>query len=111
MWKEKTEDGSGCDIIDRTTLISRVDDLVKPVVSAVPAADSYTDTYTYLRRLVEQVQGRLHVLEDRNNAPLLTRAVNCPNCGGTTEMDVNNHILRCKYCRSVIFVGTQHTNG
>lgn len=111
MGKEKTEDGCSCDMIDRTALISLVDDRVKPVVSVLPVVDSYTDTYTYLRRLVEQVQGRLHVLEDRNNDPLLTRAVNCPNCGGTTEMDVNNHILRCKYCRSVIFVGTQHTNG
>lgn len=103
MWNEE-------DYIDRTVAMDLVDDLAKPVLSAVPAADSRTATED-LRELLEQIRGKIYALEDQINTPLLTRSVNCPNCGGTTEMDVNNHILRCKYCRSVIFVGTQHTNG
>lgn len=35
----------------------------------------------------------------------------CNNCGGTVEMDIDNHIFRCPYCGSVYAVGIQQING
>ena len=38
-----------------------------------------------------------------------TISLNCPNCGAPTSIALNNHILKCKYCRSAYFVGTELT--
>jgi len=35
----------------------------------------------------------------------------CNNCGGTIEMDVDQHIFRCPYCGSVYAIGTRQVNG
>ena len=38
-----------------------------------------------------------------------TISLNCPNCGAPTSIALNDHILKCKYCRSAYFVGTELT--
>lgn len=38
------------------------------------------------------------------------QVTNCPHCGGTAEIDIKNHILKCQYCKSVLFVNTNHIN-
>lgn len=35
----------------------------------------------------------------------------CNNCGGTIEMDADNHIFVCPYCGSVYAIGTRQVNG
>lgn len=35
----------------------------------------------------------------------------CNNCGGTIEMDIDNHIFRCPYCGSAYAIGTNQING
>lgn len=30
----------------------------------------------------------------------------CNNCGAVLKMDLNNHIFKCPYCRSVYAIGT-----
>lgn len=34
----------------------------------------------------------------------------CPSCGGDFEMEAGNMILRCKWCKRAVFVGTKHIN-
>lgn len=34
----------------------------------------------------------------------------CNNCGGTIELDINNHIFKCPYCNSVYAIGTKQIN-
>ena len=36
-----------------------------------------------------------------------TISLNCPNCGAPTSIAINEHILKCQYCRSAYFVGTE----
>ena len=34
----------------------------------------------------------------------------CHSCGGTVEMDADNHLFRCPYCGSVYAIGTAMLN-
>ena len=36
-------------------------------------------------------------------------SLNCPNCGAPTSLALTDHILKCQYCRSAYFVGTELT--
>lgn len=38
-----------------------------------------------------------------------TISLNCPNCGAPTSLALTDHILKCQYCRSAYFVGTELT--
>lgn len=35
--------------------------------------------------------------------------LNCPSCGAPTSLALTDHILKCQYCRSAYFVGTELT--
>lgn len=38
-----------------------------------------------------------------------TISLNCPSCGAPTSLALTDHILKCQYCRSAYFVGTELT--
>ena len=33
--------------------------------------------------------------------------LNCPSCGAPTSLALTDHILKCQYCKSAYFVGTE----
>lgn len=35
--------------------------------------------------------------------------LNCPSCGAPTSLALTDHILKCQYCKSAYFVGTELT--
>ena len=38
-----------------------------------------------------------------------TISLNCPSCGAPTSLALTDHILKCHYCKSAYFVGTELT--
>ena len=38
-----------------------------------------------------------------------TISLNCPNCGAPTAIALNDHILKCQYCKSAFIIGTELT--
>lgn len=41
----------------------------------------------------------------------LYKVENCPNCGGSMKLYAEEHILKCRYCKSVVFIGVKNING
>lgn len=59
-----------------------------------------------LRNIVD----RISALE-RIRPSQLYKVENCPNCGGSMKLYAEDHILKCRYCKSVVFVGIKNING
>ena len=62
--------------------------------------------YDKLRDIVE----RISALEKIQPSQLY-KVENCPNCGGSMKLYADDHILKCQYCKSVVFVGIKNING
>lgn len=65
-----------------------------------------TISYNALRDIVD----RISALEKIQPSQLY-KVENCPNCGGSMKLYANDHILKCQYCKSVVFVGIKNVNG
>ena len=62
--------------------------------------------YDNLRDIVE----RISALEKIQPSQLY-KVENCPNCGGSMKLYAEDHILKCRYCKSVVFIGVKNVNG
>lgn len=56
------------------------------------------------------IADRVSALEKIQPSQLI-KVENCPNCGGEMKMYTEDHILKCRYCKSVVFVGIKNING
>lgn len=70
------------------------------------ALDTKTDSIN-LKVTIEELVKRINQLQKE---PPLLKNTKCPNCGGVTELQVENHILKCPYCKSVILIGVKQIN-
>ena len=68
------------------------------------AVDSLDGTDT-----IRNIVARLSALERIRSGPLY-KIESCPNCGGSMQLHAEDHILKCRYCRSVVFVGIKNIN-
>lgn len=59
---------------------------------------------------IRDIVDRLTALE-RIRPSQLYKVENCPNCGGSMKLYAEDHILKCQYCKSVVFVGIKNING
>lgn len=59
---------------------------------------------------VRDLINRISALE-RIQPSQLYKVENCPNCGGSMKLYADDHILKCQYCKSVVFVGIKNING
>ena len=59
---------------------------------------------------VQNLINRISALE-RIQPSQIYKVENCPNCGGTMKLYADDHILKCQYCKSVVFVGIKNING
>ena len=75
-----------------------------------PSVDSYITTisnniqYQIEDNLLEQIVRKL------SNRMHPTFQYKCNSCGGTVELDIDNHIFRCPYCGTVYAIGTNQIN-
>ena len=62
-------------------------------------------------QMAVQIVKRILTIDDLEElAAIPTFEHKCNNCGGTVEMDIDNHIFRCPYCGSVYAVGVKMIN-
>ena len=59
---------------------------------------------------IQDLINRISTLE-RIQPSQLYKVENCPNCGGSMKLYADDHILKCQYCKSVVFVGIKNING
>ena len=59
---------------------------------------------------LRDIVDRISALE-RIQPSQLYKVENCPNCGGSMKLYAEEHILKCRYCKSVCFVGIKNING
>lgn len=59
---------------------------------------------------LRDIVDRISALE-RIRPSQIYKVENCPNCGGSMKLYAEDHILKCRYCKSVVFVGIKNING
>ena len=59
---------------------------------------------------LRDIVDRVSALEKIRSSQLI-KVENCPNCGGSMKLYAEDHILKCCYCKSVVFVGVKNVNG
>ena len=64
----------------------------------------------YKAHSLQDIVDRISALE-RIQPSQLYKVENCPNCGGSMKLYAEEHILKCRYCKSVCFVGIKNING
>ena len=52
-----------------------------------------------LREMIEKLKGKPYYIK-----------IQCHNCGATLVIDSSDHIIKCKYCNTAYFSGTQLVN-
>lgn len=78
----------------------------KAHANITPIHAATSSDYDPLRDIV----ARLSALE-RIQPSQIYKVENCPNCGGSMQLCAEDHILKCRYCKSVCFVGIKNING
>lgn len=59
---------------------------------------------------LRDIVDRISALEKIQPSQLI-KVENCPNCGGEMKLYAEDHILKCRYCKSVVFIGVKNVNG
>lgn len=57
------------------------------------------DEIAELREMIERLKGKPYYMK-----------IQCHNCGAPLVIESNNHLIKCKYCRTAYFSGTQLVN-
>ena len=57
------------------------------------------DEIAELREMIERLKGKPYYIK-----------IQCHNCGATLVIDSSDHIIKCKYCNTAYFSGTQLVN-
>lgn len=68
------------------------------------------DAKTYSNDIKDTIEELVKRINQLQKEPPLLKNTKCPNCGGVTELQVENHILKCPYCKSVILIGVKQIN-
>ena len=94
------------DLIDRQTLkniLANNNNIISSVsiggtTSAIYDADAHTEIKE-LRDIIEKLTAKPYFLK-----------IQCHNCGAPLVINSNNHLVKCKYCHTAYFNGTQLVN-
>ena len=65
-------------------------------IGAIPAS---IDDLEELKKKVNKLMGKPYYLK-----------ISCHNCGAPLTIDSTNHLVKCKYCKTAYFSGTQLVN-
>ena len=57
------------------------------------------DEIAELREMIERLKGKPYYMK-----------IQCHNCGAPLTIDSSNHLVKCKYCHTAYFSGTQLVN-
>ena len=57
------------------------------------------DEIAELREMIERLKGRPYYMK-----------IQCHNCGAPLTIDSSNHLVKCRYCHTAYFSGTQLVN-
>lgn len=88
------------------------------VIEEVPSVNDFTDAEQRILEGAEYTIGFDQSVKEKlfeefvqsiSKVPVLEHK--CNNCGGTIEMDAEQHIFKCPYCGSVYAIGTKQVNG
>lgn len=57
------------------------------------------DEIAELREMIERLKGKPYYMK-----------IQCHNCGASLVIDSSDHLIKCKYCKTAYFSGTQLVN-
>lgn len=57
------------------------------------------DEIAELREMIERLKGKPYYMK-----------IQCHNCGAPLVIDSSDHLIKCKYCKTAYFSGTQLVN-
>lgn len=60
---------------------------------------SYHDEIAELREMIERLKGKPYYMK-----------IQCHNCGAPLVIESSNHLIKCRYCNTAYFSGTQLVN-
>ena len=70
--------------------------LLTPYISSLDTAYNEIEE---LREMIERLKGKPYYMK-----------IQCHNCGAPLVIDSSNHLIKCKYCHTAYFSGTQLVN-
>lgn len=82
--------------------------ITKPPMSPIPATvTGWTIDGAVAGISEDDLLAALKKLQKKMTPKMIN--LNCPSCGAPTSLALTDHILKCQYCRSAYFVGTELT--
>ena len=57
--------------------------------------------------IVKELRKEINELKDNSNKFI---KMTCYNCGGSISQKIDNHLVKCPYCKTAYFVGTNLVN-
>lgn len=91
--------------VDTTVLNERpinriqVGNTVYPITSYNQSITASISDLEELKKKVDELMGKPYYMK-----------INCHNCGAPLTIDSSNHLIKCKYCKTAYFSGTQLVN-
>ena len=89
------------DAFDRTTATTPTKaDVANLLSGSYKVGNSAThDEIAELREMIERLKGKPYYMK-----------IQCHNCGAPLVIDSSDHLIKCKYCQTAYFSGTQLVN-
>jgi len=95
------------DLIDKQTLMNTLANN-NNIISAVTIGGATTSTIYDIDAHTEIKELR-DIIEKLTAKPYFLK-IQCHNCGAPLVINSNNHLIKCKYCNTAYFSGTQLVN-
>lgn len=78
---------------------SLVPDNIGVVTGNITRGKDAYEEIAELREMIERLKGKPYYMK-----------IQCHNCGAPLVIDSSNHLIKCKYCHTAYFSGTQLVN-